>query len=46
MRDHGGVTFDELGPNSGLVEDLYERFREDPTVDPGAVAEVLHRASA
>ena len=34
MRDHGGVTFDELGPNSGLVEDLYERFRQDPTSIP------------
>jgi multifunctional 2-oxoglutarate metabolism enzyme len=24
------VNFEDLGPNSGLVEDLYERYRNDP----------------
>ena len=31
MRDHGGVTrFEDLGPNSGLAEELYQRYLENP----------------
>jgi 2-oxoglutarate dehydrogenase E1 component len=30
-REHGGVTrFEELGPNSGLVEELYQQYLENP----------------
>ncbi len=28
------MTFEDLGPNSGLVEDLYERFQENPESIP------------
>ncbi|MEX2254052.1 MAG: multifunctional oxoglutarate decarboxylase/oxoglutarate dehydrogenase thiamine pyrophosphate-binding subunit/dihydrolipoyllysine-residue succinyltransferase subunit [Acidimicrobiia bacterium] len=28
------MTFDEAGPNEGLVEDLYEQYRENPSAVP------------
>ena len=28
------MNFEDLGPNSGLVEDLYERYRQDPESIP------------
>ena len=28
------MSFEDLGPNSGLVEDLYERYRQDPESIP------------
>jgi 2-oxoglutarate dehydrogenase E1 component len=30
----GDVTFEDLGPNSGLVDDLYDRYRENPESIP------------
>jgi len=34
VRDDGQVTFEDLGPNSGLVDDLYEQFKQDPASVP------------
>jgi 2-oxoglutarate dehydrogenase E1 component len=31
VRDHGHVTFEQLGPNSGIVEDLYDAWLADPS---------------
>ncbi|MEX0666221.1 MAG: multifunctional oxoglutarate decarboxylase/oxoglutarate dehydrogenase thiamine pyrophosphate-binding subunit/dihydrolipoyllysine-residue succinyltransferase subunit [Acidimicrobiia bacterium] len=28
------MSFEDLGPNSGLIEDLYERYRQDPESIP------------
>lgn len=33
-RKNGWVTFEDLGPNSGLIEDLYESYQRDPLSIP------------
>ena len=43
-RDHGGVTrFEAFGANSGLVEELYQRYLERSGVGRRALAAVLRR---